>query len=133
MTLFGLASSCLHPCPFCSRLTPKESCPRSKCPCFKHVHATNKESSQQTSKEDNKEVKRAKRGKQNAKHTKGQTNMLSNKKGCPKMTNLGLNQVSIVPLNWSTDDTCAIKQNSYKGLGVSCIKEGCELTWDSKN
>ena len=39
------------------------------------------------------------------KHTKGQTNMLSNKKGCPRRTNVGLDQVSVVPLDWSTDDT----------------------------
>ena len=36
---------------------------------------------------------------------RGQTNMLSNKRGCPRRTNVGLDQVSIVPLDWSMDDT----------------------------
>ena len=63
-------------------------------------------------------TKRAKRG-----HTK----ILSNKRGCPRRTNVGLDWMSIVPLNWSMDDTHAIKQNSEKGLEVSCIKDGCEL------
>ena len=35
----------------------------------------------------------------------GQTNMLSNKKGYTRRTNVGLDRVSIVPLDWSTDDT----------------------------
>ena len=35
----------------------------------------------------------------------GQTSLLSNKRGCPKRTNVGLDRVSIVPLNWSMDDT----------------------------
>ena len=35
----------------------------------------------------------------------GQTSMLSNKKGCPRKTNVGLDLVSVVPLYWSTDDT----------------------------
>ena len=36
---------------------------------------------------------------------KGQTNMLSNKRGCPRRTNVGLDRVSIVPLDWSMDGT----------------------------
>ena len=39
------------------------------------------------------------------KHMKRQTNMLSNKRGCPRRANVGLDQVSIVPLDWSMDDT----------------------------
>ena len=35
---------------------------------------------------------------------KGQTSMLSNKRGCPRRTNVGLDRVSIVPLDWSMDD-----------------------------
>ena len=31
--------------------------------------------------------------------------MLSNKKGCPRKTNVGLDQVSLVPLDWSMEDT----------------------------
>ena len=31
--------------------------------------------------------------------------MLSNKRGCPRRTNIGLVQVSIDPLDWSIDDT----------------------------
>ena len=38
-------------------------------------------------------------------HTKRQTSMLSNKKGCPRKTNVGLDQVSLVPLDWSMEDT----------------------------
>ena len=40
-------------------LMPRGSHPYSTHPCSKHVHATNKESSQQTSKGENKEVKGA--------------------------------------------------------------------------
>ena len=36
---------------------------------------------------------------------RGQTNILSNKRGCPRRTNVGLDQVSIVPICWSMDDT----------------------------
>ena len=61
----------------------------------------------------------------------GQTSMLSNKRGCPKRTKVGLDRVSVVPLDWSTDDTRAIKKNSYKGLGVSCMKDEYELAQDS--
>ena len=45
------------------------------------------------------------------KHTKGQINSLSNKWGFPKRTNVGLDRVSIVPLDWSMDDTHAIKKS----------------------
>ena len=43
------------------------------------------------------------------KHMKGQTSMLSNKWVCPRRKNIGLDQVSIVPWDWSMDDICAIK------------------------
>ena len=39
------------------------------------------------------------------KYTKRQRNMLSNKKGCSRRTNVGLDRVPIVPLDWSVDDT----------------------------
>ena len=48
------------------------------------------------------------------------------------MTKVGLDRVSVVPLDWSTDDTRAIKKNSYKGLGVSCMKDEYELAQDSR-
>ena len=82
-----------------------------------HVHATNKETSQQTSKERNKGdrenlaknilTKRAKWGQtKHAEHMKGKTSMLSHKRGCPRRINVGLDQVSTVPLDWSMDNTC---------------------------
>ena len=40
-----------------------------------------------------------------AKHVKRENNMLSNKRGCPRRTNVGLNRVSIPSLDWSMDDT----------------------------
>ena len=46
----------------------------------------------------------------------------ANKKGCPRRTNVGLDLVSVVPLDWSMDDMCAIKQSSQKGLKISCTK-----------
>ena len=46
------------------------------------------------------------------KHTKGRTNMLSNKRGFPRRTNAGLDWVTIASLVWSTNNTRAIKQNS---------------------
>ena len=36
---------------------------------------------------------------------RGQTSILSNKRGCHRRTNIGLDLVSIVPLDWSMDDT----------------------------
>ena len=78
ISLFGLASL-----PFL--LVSWESCP-----CSMRVHVTNKGCSQQTCKRDNKETKRAKWG---------QTSMFSNKRWCPKRTNVGLYRVSVVPLD----------------------------------
>ena len=50
-------------------------------------------------------TKKAKQGQtKHAKHMKGQTSMLSNKRGCPRRTNVGLDQVSIIPLDWSMND-----------------------------
>ena len=51
IALCGLASSCLHPYPFL--LTPRRSYPCSQHPRSVCVHATNKETNQQTSKETN--------------------------------------------------------------------------------
>ena len=39
------------------------------------------------------------------KHTKRQTNMLSNKRGCFTRINVGLDRMSIITLDWSMDDT----------------------------
>jgi len=64
---------------------------------------------------------------------RGQTNMLSNKRGCPRRKNANLYRASIVPLDWSMEDTLTIKKNSSKGLRVLCIKDGCEPARDSKN
>ena len=35
----------------------------------------------------------------------GQTSILSNKRGCHRRTNIDLDLVSIVPLDWSMDET----------------------------
>ena len=64
---------------------------------------------------------------------RGQTSMLSNKRGCLRRTNVGLDLVSIVPWDWSMDDTCAIKQSSWNGLRVSCIKDRSEPARDCRN
>ena len=45
------------------------------------------------------------RGKQTYEAHEGANNMLSNKRVCPRRTNVGLDQVSIVPLDWSMNDT----------------------------
>ena len=51
-------------------------------------------------------TKGAKRGQtKHAKHIKGQTSMLSSKRGCPRRKNVDLDRVSIVPLDWSIDNT----------------------------
>ena len=31
--------------------------------------------------------------------------MLSNKRGCPRKTNIGLDLISIVPMDWTMDNT----------------------------
>ena len=51
-------------------------------------------------------TKRGKWGQtKHTKHMKGQTSMLSSKRGCSRRTNVGLDRVSIDPLDWSMDDT----------------------------
>ena len=92
--LFGLASSYLHPCPFCSCLGShafassvymqwqRKQASRQAKKQLERRHAkgqTNKESQMGTNK--------------HVKHTKGWTNMLSNKRGCPRRTNVGLEGV----------------------------------------
>ena len=52
------------------------------------------------------------RAKRCVKHMVGQINMLSNKRQHPRRTNVGLDQMSIVPFDWIMDDIYAIKQNS---------------------
>ena len=46
------------------------------------------------------------------KHAINQTNK---EKMCPQGTNVGLDLVSVDPLDWNTDDTCANRQRSLKG------------------
>ena len=55
---------------------------------------------------------------------KGQTSMLSNKRVCPRRTNVGLDQVSIVPLDWSMNDTS--KQRFIMNMQASVQKESIE-------
>ena len=57
---------------------------------------------------------------------KGQKACYQTKRGCPMRTSVGLDRVSIVPLDQSMDETRAVKKNSKKGLGVSCFKDECE-------
>ena len=52
---------------------------------------------------------------EHVKHTKRQISMLSNKMGCNRRTNVDLDRVFIVPIDWSTDDACTIKQSLSKG------------------
>ena len=53
-----------------------------------------------------------------------QTNMLSNKRGCPRRTNVGLDGVSIVPWDWSMEDTCSIKKIPIRDSGSRVSKMG---------
>ena len=100
-------SSCLHPCPFCLRLGGCALSPSVHAPRV-YMQWQRKQASRQAKKQP--EGKHAKR--QAIKRSRiGQTNMLSNKRGCPRRTNVGLDWVSIVPWDSSMDDTCAIKQN----------------------
>jgi len=94
-------------------LMPRRSCPRSKRLGSMHVHATNKEQANRQAKK-RIEGKHAKwqarkrcqtRANKHVKHTNRQTNILSNKRGCPRRTNVDLDQISIVPLDWSMNDT----------------------------
>lgn len=49
--------------------------------------------------------------------------MLSNKQTKREgFLNRGLDLVSVDPLDWSVDDTCAIKPSSKNGLRILCIK-----------
>ena len=77
-------------------IVPRRSHPCSKCPCYEHVHAMTKETSLQTSKEITGR-KACKRTKYQREPSRGQTNMLLNKRGCLRRTNVGVDQVSIVP------------------------------------
>ena len=68
--------------------------------------ATTKKTKPVDKQSDNKGIKEAHRGaNKERKHTKGQTSMLSCKRGCPEKTNVGLDLGSIVPLYLSIDDT----------------------------
>ena len=53
--------------------------------------------------------KRIKGENKERKRTKGWPSMLSNKRGCPRRTTVDLDLLSVVPLYWNMDDTCAIK------------------------
>ena len=112
-----------------SLLALRKSHPCFKYPRFMCVHEKTKERSQQTSKEMNKEDKESMQrtyyqrkpngGKQSMLSIwKRQTSMLSNKKGCPRRTNVGLDWVSVVPLDWSMDewhtDLCIKKYGSVQ-------------------
>ena len=47
------------------------------------------------------------RGKQECEEHEEARNVLSNKRGCPRRTNVSLDQMSIVPLDWTMDNTDA--------------------------
>ena len=78
------------------------------------VHAKTKKQVNKQAKKETKEIGRACKEHNNkesqmrankACQAYERANKLSDKKGCPRRTNVGLNQVSIVPLDWSMDDT----------------------------
>ena len=111
IALCELASSCLHLCPFCSCLRGRTLAPSLFTPCV-YIQRQKKQASRQAKKQiEGKHAKRqASKGCQmgaskHVKHMKRQTNMLSNKRGCPRRKNVGLDRVSIVPLDWSMNDT----------------------------
>lgn len=80
--------------------------------------------SRQTRKRDKGSIEQAhKTHKQGKKAHNGENkhvNKQTNKKGYPRRANVGLDLVSVVPLDWSIDNTCAIEQSSSIGLGILC-------------
>ena len=111
LPLGGLASSCLHLCPFLLCLGGRALTPSILAPCM-YVQQAMKQASRQAKKRiEGKHAKRQARKRcqtranKNVKNTKRQTNMLSNKRGCPRRKNVGIDQISIVPLDWTMDNT----------------------------
>ena len=92
---------------------PRRLHPSSKCSCSMHGHAKTKEQARRQAKKKMKgkacqrQVRKRCQTRANklVKHTKRQTNILSNKRGCPRRTNVGLDRVSIATLDWSMGDT----------------------------
>ena len=103
-------------------LTPRRSHPYFEHPRSKLVHTTNKEKASRQAKEIAKKemkhtkrhiTKRAKQGKTSILSTrKAKRACYQTKRECLRRTNVGLDWVSIVPLDWNMDNTRAIKQNS---------------------
>ena len=111
MPLGGLASSCSHLYPFPLRLGGRALAPSVLAPCI-YVQQARKQASKQPKKRiEGKNAKRQARKRcqiganKNVKNMKRQTNMLSNKRGCPRKTNIGLDLISIVPMDWTMDNT----------------------------
>ena len=111
MLLGGLASSCSHLYPFRLRLGGRALAPNVLAPCI-YVQQARKQASKQPKKRiEGKHAKRQARKRcqiganKNVKNMKRQTNMLSNKRGCPRKTNIGLDLISIVPMDWTMDNT----------------------------
>ena len=65
--------------------------------------------------------------KQTSKHVYKQA---SKEKECPQGTNVGLDIVSIDPLDWIMDDIHAIKHGSKKGTRDPVYKDKHEPAWD---
>ena len=138
IALCGLASL-----PFL--LTPRRLYPCSKRPRSMRVHAKRKKQASRQAKKQMEEKacwkqirKRCQTGaKKYVKHTKRKTNMLSNKRGCPRRTNVCLNWVSIVPLEWSMDNTqthawtcrqaCKRCKDAKKAKWVAQSKQGKQI------
>ena len=113
------------------------------CVCILSIHATNKKR-KHVDKQRNKERKQA--NKQTStqakerKHANKQASrenaceeankQASKEKECPLGTNVGLDIVSIDPLDWIMDDIHAIKHGSKKGTRDPVYKDKHEPAWD---
>ena len=111
MPLGRLTSFGVYPCPLCLRLGGRTLAPSVFAP-YVYMQRQKKQASRQAKKQvegkacQRQDSKRFQTGaNEHVKHTKGKHMCYQTKGGCLRRTNVGLDRVSIVPLDWSMDDT----------------------------
>ena len=127
IALCVLVSSCLHLCPFCLCLGGRTLAPSVYAPCV-YMQRQKKHDSRQARKKQRRQGEFA-----NNILTKKAKHAIK-KIGCPRRTNVGLDRVLIVPLDWSMDDTqthactcrhsCKDAKEAKKAKRVAPSKQG---------
>ena len=119
-----LICTCLNPCPFCLRLGDRALTPYVLAPCIYMQRQRQETSRQAVEGKDARSIwKRHKankhdrhgkqRNKKASKQARRQTSKKANRRWCPRGTNVGLDQMSIISLCWSMDNTLASKTHAW--------------------